>query len=175
MSRNRQTRGARYPATAKDEKVELILDLDRYVPALITFIANKLSRSATALYQERFTVNVTEWRILALLAIEPRISAARICQVIGFDKGPVSRTLAVMEENGLVAIKADLEDGRTSSISLTAKGAAIHDSVIVVALERERRLLSCLSKSERETLIGLLRRVHGNLDAVKGVGKIDHR
>ena len=54
-----------------------LLDLDRYVPALITFIANKLSRSATVLYQKRFAVNVTEWRILALLAIEPEIPAAR--------------------------------------------------------------------------------------------------
>jgi hypothetical protein len=31
-------------------------------------------------------------------------------------------------------------------------------------------LLSCLRKDEREVLIDLLRRVHGNLDAVKGVG-----
>ena len=173
MSSNRQARNLRSPATGKDPKVELVLDLDRYVPALITFIANKLSRSATVLYQKRFKVNVTEWRILSLLAIEPEISASRICYVIGFDKGPVSRTLAAMEERGLVAIRADREDGRTYSISLTARGAATHDHVIAVALERERRLLSCLSKGERETLIGLLRRVHGNLDAVKGAGEID--
>ncbi len=173
MSSNRQARNLRSPAAGRDPKVELVLDLDRYVPALITFVANKLSRSATALYQKRFGVNVTEWRILALLAIEPEISAARICHVIGFDKGPVSRTLAAMEERGLVAIRADREDGRTYSISLTAKGAATHDRVIAVALERERRLLSCLSKAERETLIVLLRRIHGNLDAVKGAGDLD--
>ena len=106
MSRNSQARGAggRGRQSGGGEQV---LDLDRYVPALITFIANKLSRSATVLYQKRFGVNVTEWRILSLLAIEPEISAARICYVIGFDKGPVSRTLAVMEQNGLVTIRAD--------------------------------------------------------------------
>ena len=75
-----------------------MLDLDRYVPAFITFIANKLSNSATALYQRNFGVNVTEWRIMSLLAIEPGIPASRICHVIGFDKGPVSRTLAVLQE-----------------------------------------------------------------------------
>src|SRR5437588_7149595 len=124
MSRNRQARNLRSPMAGKDAQVELILDLDRYVPALITFIANKLSRSATVLYQKRFAVNVTEWRILALLAIEPKISVARICYVIGFDKGPVSRTLKAMEERGLIAIKVDTEDGRTYSISLTPKGTA---------------------------------------------------
>ena len=161
-------------AASKGGRAGEVLDLDRYVPALITFIANKLSRSATTLYQKRFGVNVTEWRILALLAIEPIISAARICHVIGFDKGPVSRNLAVMEERGLVTIKADQRDGRTHAISMTPKGWATHDAVIAVALERERRLLSCLQKDEREILIGLLLRVHGNLDAVKGVGEPDH-
>ncbi|OAF15197.1 MULTISPECIES: MarR family winged helix-turn-helix transcriptional regulator [Bradyrhizobium] len=142
------------------------LDLDRYVPALITFIANKLSNSATAFYQRHFGVNVTEWRIMSLLAIEPGIPAARICHVIGFDKGPVSRTLSGLEKRGLVSIRTDPNDGRTHSISLTAKGRATHDKVIVAALDRERRLLSCLSKDEREVLIGLIRRLHENLGAV---------
>jgi DNA-binding MarR family transcriptional regulator len=143
-----------------------VLDLDRYVPALVTFIANKLSRSATALYQKRFRVNVTEWRILALLAIEPAIAASRICQVIGFDKGPVSRTLSIMQQRGLISIRSDPTDRRTHSISLTPKGRGIHDEIIVVALERERRLLACLHKDEQEMLINLLGRVHGNLAAV---------
>jgi DNA-binding MarR family transcriptional regulator len=144
------------------------LDLDRYVPAFVTFIANKLSKSATALYQRKFGVNVTEWRIMSLLAIEPGIPAARICHVIGFDKGPVSRTLGAMEKRGLIVIRSDPNDGRTHAISLTAKGRATHDKVIVAAFDRERRLLSCLSRDEQETLIDLLRRLHENLGAVTG-------
>ena len=100
------------------------LDLERYVPAFITFIANKLSNSATAYYQRNFGVNVTDWRIMSLLAIEPGIPASRICHVIGFDKGPVSRTLSVLQKRGLVAIRTAPDDGRTHSISLTAKGRA---------------------------------------------------
>jgi len=142
------------------------LDLDRYVPAFVTFIANKLSKSATALYQQKFGVNVTEWRIMSLLAIEPGIAASRICHVIGFDKGPVSRTLGAMEKRGLIVIRSDPKDGRTHAISLTAKGRTTHDKVIVAALDRERRLLSCLSRDEQEALIDLLRRLHENLGAV---------
>jgi DNA-binding MarR family transcriptional regulator len=142
------------------------LDIERYVPALVTFIANKLSNSATAVYQRNFGVNVTEWRIMTQLALEPGIPASRICHVIGFNKGPVSRTLAVMQKRGLITIRTDPNDGRTHSITLTAKGRAIHDKVIVVALEREKQLLSCLKVDERETLIDLLRRLHNNLGAV---------
>src|SRR3954462_14692883 len=160
MSRNRQARAPRTGAAGRSGRAEQVLDLDRYVPALITFIANKLSRSATVVYQKRFGVNVTEWRILSLLAIEPEISAARICHVIGFDKGPVSRTLAGMEERGLVSIRTDPKDGRSHSISLAVKGREIHDQIIGIALDRERRLLSCLSAAEQEVLIDLLVRVH---------------
>ena len=97
-------------------------DLNRYVPAFITFIANKLSNSATVFYQRNFGVSVTEWRIMSLLAIEPGIPASRICYVIGFDKGPVSRNLSVLQKRGMVVIRTSPDDGRTHAISLTARG-----------------------------------------------------
>lgn len=169
MSKGRQAR------TRPDTRAGhgAVLDLDRYVPALITFIANKLSRSANSHYQREFGVNVTEWRILSLLAVEPNIAAARICQVIGFDKGPVSRTLSAMEARGLITIARDPKDARSHSIAMTAKGWKIHDGVIAVALERERRLLGCLSEAERETLIALLLRIHGNLGSVTENGSTE--
>ena len=156
------------PAETADAGTGPTLDLNRYVPAFVTFIANKLSNSATVFYQRNFGVNVTEWRIMSLLAIEPGIPASRICHVIGFNKGPVSRTLAVMEKRGLIAIRTAPDDGRSHAISLTARGRTTHDKVIVAALDRERKLLSCLSKDEQETLIELLRRIHENLGAVTG-------
>ncbi|HTE97278.1 MAG TPA: MarR family transcriptional regulator [Bradyrhizobium sp.] len=166
MSKNGSTGSPRKAVPVSGVKTGQTLDLERYVPAFVTFIANKLSRSATAFYQRRFGVNVTEWRMMSLLAIEPGITASRICYVIGFDKGPVSRTLALMQKRGLIAIRTDPRDGRSHSISLTPKGRQVHDEVIVAALERERRLLACLRKDEREVLIDLLRRVHSNLGAV---------
>jgi DNA-binding MarR family transcriptional regulator len=167
MRKPRQSNGRKIPTAAAPPQGQ-VLDLDRYVPALITFIGNKLSRSASSLYQQAFGINVTEWRILSLLAIETGIPAARICQVIGFDKGPVSRTLALLQKRGLVTIATDPNDGRSHSISLTTRGRTTHDQVIAVALERERRLLTCLQEDEREQLIRLLLRVHGNLGAVTG-------
>ena len=170
MSHSPPSRKPRRPAPAEipDADDGPTLDLNRYVPAFITFIANKLSNSATAHYQRNFGVSVTEWRIMSLLAIEPGIPASRICYVIGFDKGPVSRNLSMLQKRGLVAIRTSPDDGRTHAISLTVRGRAIHDKVIVAALERERRLMSCLKKDEREVLIDLLRRLHENLGAVTG-------
>ena len=151
-----------------DRETGQVLDLDRYVPGLLTFLANKLSRSASALYSRRFGVNVTEWRIISQLAIEPRIPASRICQVIGFDKGPVSRSLAAMERKGILTIEKDAADARRSVIALTDGGLALHDRIIRVALEREERLLGCLPVPEQERLRMLLKAVHDNLGALEG-------
>jgi DNA-binding MarR family transcriptional regulator len=143
-----------------------VLDLSRYVPGLLTFLANKLSRGASALYQREFGVNVTEWRIMSQLALEPGIPAGRICQVIGFDKGPVSRSLATMARKGILTIEVDGADARRRVITLTDGGRALHDRIIAVALERERRLLACLAPEERERLIQTLNALHDNLPAV---------
>ena len=143
-----------------------VLDLENYAPALLTFLANKLTVGANALYRERFGIGVTEWRVMALLAIEAPITAARICQVIGLDKAPVSRCLAALEEAGLVRVKLDGSDARRRPVALTAAGRRLHDRIIKVALAREKRLLDCLSANERSTLLGLLNRLHVNLAAV---------
>lgn len=151
------------------------LDLGTYVPGLLTHLANKLGRGATTLYRRRFGVAVTEWRILSLLALEPGVPASRICQVIGFDKAPVSRSLAGMEARGLVTIRPDAADGRRRAIRLTPAGRALHDRIIVAALEREDRLLACLEEDERKTLIALLNRLHDGLGAVDAAEKTSSR
>lgn len=143
-----------------------VLDLAHYVPALLTFVSNKLSRSGSALYRRHFGVGIIEWRVLTMLALEPSIPASRVCQVIGLDKGPVSRSLAGLERQGLVTIRADAADTRRRLATLTPAGRALHDRIIVVALERERRLLSCLTAKQQDSLIELLNLLHENLGAV---------
>src|SRR5258708_17496905 len=150
MSKNGSVNSPQKATQIRGPRTGQPLDLERYVPAFVTFIANKLSRSATAFYQKRFGVNVTEWRIMSLLAIEPGITASRICHVIGFDKGPVSRTLTIMQNRDLIAIKTDPRDGRSHSISLTPERWKTHDAVICPSLQRERRPLASLREDRRE-------------------------
>src|SRR5258708_40017619 len=96
MSKNGSVNSPRKATQIRGARTGQTLDLERYVPAFVTFIANKLSRSATAFYQKRFGVNVTEWRIMSLLPIQPGITASRICHVIGFDQGPGTPARAII-------------------------------------------------------------------------------
>ncbi len=142
------------------------LDLNRYVPALLTFLANKLATGASGTYRKHFGIGVVEWRLLALLAVEDAITANRICQAIGLDKSAVSRALQTLETAGNVTGQADSRDGRRYTVSLTPQGRALHDRVLKVALERERRLLSDFTAQEVDTLIDLLGRMQAKVPLV---------
>ncbi|WP_009401448.1 MarR family winged helix-turn-helix transcriptional regulator [Pseudomonas bharatica] len=145
------------------------LNLDRYVPALLTSLTNKMSSGASACYRKHFGIGIVEWRVLAMLAVEDRISANRVVQVIGLDKSAVSRALQTLERDGHVATEIDTKDARRYTVSLTASGRNLHDRVLVTALERERLLLAALNDDEIEVLIGFLHRMSGQLDAVNAV------
>ncbi len=142
------------------------LDLNRYVPGLVTFLSNKLSSGASACYRKHYGIGVVEWRMLSMLAVENGISGNRICQVIGLDKGAVSRALHTLETAGYVRSEVDARDARRATVSLTAAGRELHDRVFDTAMERERRLLSDLSPQEVNTLVDLLTRLNAQVENV---------
>lgn len=157
------TRAGQAPAPAAAQTV----DLDRYVPAYLTWIANKLSRGASQHYLHTFDVGIETWRCLVLLAIDGSVSAQKVSRVIGMDKGSVSRCFKGMQEKGLIRTELDEGDGRYRIAVLTPKGRALHDQIIGVALARESAFLSVLDPQEVEVLTQLLRRLHENLPAVE--------
>lgn len=145
------------------------LNLDRYVPGLLTFLTNKMSSGASACYRKHFGIGIVEWRVLSMLAVESHINANRMVQVIGLDKSAVSRALQLLEREGYTTSEVDAEDARRHTVTLTKKGHALHERVLVTALERERLLLSDLSSDEVELLISFLHRMSSRLPAVNNV------
>ena len=146
------TRKASSRPSRKDGSV---VDLERYVPAYFTWIANKLSGGASSAYLRIFDVGIETWRLLVLLAIERELTAQSISRTIGMDKASVSRAFKSMQARGLITIGLDDADGRLRVARITAEGRALHDQILKLALERERAFLEVLNASEREVLIDL--------------------
>lgn len=167
MNTRKTTPKAQVKAAAPTGAVSPTVNLDHYVPAYLTWIANKLSRGASQQYLNTFDVGIETWRCLVLLAIDGSISAQHVSRVIGMDKASVSRCFKGMQERGLIRMALDETDGRVRLAVLTPEGRALHDQIIGVALERERAFLSVLSADEVEVLLGMLRRLHENLPAVE--------
>jgi DNA-binding MarR family transcriptional regulator len=145
------------------------LDLDRYVPGLLLWVSNKVSSGASQLYGSRFGIGVTDWRLLAYLEIYPWSTATQACELMGLDKGGVSRSLAFLQRNEWV--KSRPAGRRKVEYHTTAGGKRLHDQVIALALAREKALLTGFGERDRKTLIEFLHRLLANLDAVNHVGR----
>jgi len=147
------------------------LDLENYAVAYLTWIANKVSSSSSTTYRKRFGVGVTDWRIMALLAVEPWIPAGRISEVIGFDKAVISRSVGFMQERGLVETRYHDNNFRRQFVALTKAGLALHDRIVDVAREREEFLLADFSEQERRTAIRLLAKIHARATQLTKAGE----
>jgi len=143
------------------------IDLDHYAPAYFTFITTKLISGAASTYRRHFGVGIEVWRVLVMLALDEYISVNMVCQLIGMDKGSVSRAFKTMYELGLVKFSSDPNDGRMRYATLTAKGRRKHDEIKAVALARERAFLSCLHAEEIPVLMNMLWRLHADLPEVE--------
>jgi DNA-binding MarR family transcriptional regulator len=145
----------------------LVLDLDKYLPGLLTLIASNLSGGASSAYLSLYGVGIETWRVMVMLAIEGRVTAQRMVQLLDADKGSISRTFKTMQEQGLLHLEADANDGRVRHAVFTEKGRGLHDRILRLALVREAAAISVLSDAELATLRDLLRRVYVALPQVE--------
>jgi DNA-binding MarR family transcriptional regulator len=80
--------------------------------------------------------------------------------------GAVTKRIDRLERSGLVTRRVSEVDARARLIRLTAEGRRVVDEAVVDHVANEKRLLSGLSATERETLAGLLRKLGESIDAL---------
>jgi DNA-binding MarR family transcriptional regulator len=100
------------------------------------------------------------------IATKKDISVKRICDIIGYDKGTVSRAVRRIESLGLAAVRVDEDDSRVRRISLTPAGRRMHRQLEAIALQRRNFLESIFTKKERNQLVSLLQRLHAHVPKV---------
>lgn len=145
------------------------LDLQRYIPALISILENKLTNTASAVYRRHFGIGATEMRIVVQLGGRPRMSGSQIGQAAALDKAAVSRALKSLRSLGLITITAG--HGRRTAVALTRTGAALYQKGVALSRLREQYLLAGLSAAERETVIRFLTRMLDNMPLVSAAGE----
>jgi len=143
------------------------LPLERYVPGLLLWLSNKLTGSASQVYRRRFGISIVEWRVLSYLAVYETGTGSQMSQLMGSDKAGLSRAASVLQNKKLIKSQQGL--GRNLEFLLTAKGKAMHDRVIHLALARQDALLTGLNKSEVEDLVKYLNVLLRNLPAVEAI------
>jgi DNA-binding MarR family transcriptional regulator len=135
---------------------------DDFLPHLIARLAYQLNADLIEKLR-REGINVTRWRILAVLSMGDGITINEIIDRAMVQQSALSRALMRMEKENYVRRVLRREDARCVEVYLTDKGRALFNSLNIVVRRREQRLLEGFSPSGIEAAFSLMRRLSRNM------------
>lgn len=145
------------PRAAKNVKSSSdALTLEHFLPYRLSVLANTVSLHFAATYQERFSLTIPEWRVMAVLAQYPSISAVDVAERTAMDKVAVSRAVQALLKKGYVQRDIEPNDRRRSMLELSSAGRAVYRRVVPLAKTIERDLIAALKPSQRKLLDELI-------------------
>jgi DNA-binding MarR family transcriptional regulator len=128
------------------------LELDRFLPYRLSVLSNIVSTAISGAYEKRFGLTIPEWRVMAVLATTPGLSAAEVAQRTAMDKVAVSRAVASLLRERRIVRQTARADRRRSLLRLSAAGEKVYAQVVPMALDYERDLLAPLTQKDREVV-----------------------
>ena len=144
------------------------LDLFKFVPFRLNRLAAEVSNALSVEYQERYGLDIPEWRVLATLGFRnDACSAQYIAHCTRTHKSTISRAVTSLMQRKLVERVENADDRREFRLQMTAKGKALYEELIPQLLRREQEILSCLSAQERKDFAALLGKIEKSFDLVQ--------
>lgn len=110
-------------------------------------------------YEREFGLTIPQWRVIAVLARYPNLSAIEVAARTAMDKVAVSRAVQALLATRRVVRNYDKGDRRRSVLRLSALGREVYTRVAPLALSYEKRLLDALSSADRRALDRLIGRL----------------
>ncbi len=132
------------------------IELERFLPYRLSVLTNLVSGAIAGVYQQRFNLTIPEWRVIAVLARHPGLSAAEVAAHTRMDAVAVSRAVTRLLRASRIRRSIAAEDRRRSVLRLSAAGEAVYREIAPVALRYERALLEGLAAAEITALDAIL-------------------
>jgi len=135
------------------------LRLATFLPFRLSLLSNAVSQRIAELYDREFGLSIWQWRVMAVTADTPGISATKIGQRTQMDKVAVSRAVAGLIEVGYLERHPSSDDARRSNLVLTPAGLGIYELIVPLALAEEARLVGALPDKEQAELARLMEKL----------------
>jgi DNA-binding MarR family transcriptional regulator len=135
---------------------------DDFLPHLIARLAYQLNGDLIEKLR-REGINVTRWRIIAVLAMSDGITIKEIIDRAMMQQSALSRALMSMQKEQFVRRVVRRDDARCVEVYLTDKGRALFNTLNIVVRRREKRLLNGLSSQEVNAAFALIARLSRNM------------
>jgi DNA-binding MarR family transcriptional regulator len=143
------------------------LVLENFLPYRLSVLSNRLSAAIAEAYSSRFGLSIPEWRVMAVLAPNPGLSAAGVAERTAMDKVAVSRAVSRLLSTGRARRETAPGDRRRSVLELTAEGLRIYRRITPALRRYEAELLAGFGARERRSLDELLDRLEARAAALK--------
>jgi DNA-binding MarR family transcriptional regulator len=128
------------------------IDLERFLPYRLSVLTNLVSGAIASVYEQRFGLTIPEWRVIAVLARFPGLSAAEVAANTRMDAVAVSRAVTRLLRDGRIRRSIAADDRRRSVLRLSAAGESVYREIAPIALRYEHSLLEGLEHAEIEGL-----------------------
>ncbi len=144
------------------------LDLLSFVPFRLNRLAAEVSAALSEEYQQRYGLDIPEWRVLATLGFRnDACSAQYIAHCTRTHKSTISRAVTALMSRQLVERVENADDRREFVLRMTRKGKALYQQLIPRLLRKEQAILSCLTAREQQQFAAMLGKIEGSLDLVQ--------
>jgi DNA-binding MarR family transcriptional regulator len=148
---------SRIPATSAQRPL-----FDDFLPHLIARLAYQLNSDLIEKLRQQ-GINVTRWRILAVLSMGDGITIKEIIDRAMLQQSTLSRALMRMEKEKFLRRVLRPDDARCVAVYLTYKGRALFNSLNLVVRRRERRLLEGFPPAQATAAFALIPRLSRNM------------
>jgi DNA-binding MarR family transcriptional regulator len=150
------------------------LDLFRFVPFRLNRLAAEVSSALSGEYQERYGLDIPEWRVLATLGFRnDACSAQYIAHCTRTHKSTISRAVTALMTRQLVERVENEDDRREFKLRMTPKGKALYAQLIPRLLRKESEIMACLTSQEKNDFARLLGKIEDSLDLVQDSHEAD--
>jgi DNA-binding MarR family transcriptional regulator len=134
----------------------------------VGYLVKRCGVLMTQVAEERFAslpISFTQWVVLMRLMRQDHISATRLSAEIGHDMGALTRVVDELEHAGFARRERSHRDRRAVEIAITAAGRRAVQKGKGAVVELLNRLIQPFTDHEIDTLLALLTRLHGHLEA----------
>jgi len=149
---------------ARQEQANLLLP--EFLPYRIAVVARAISNELAQRYSDSGITN-PEWRVIAHLADVVTCSSGDICQRTSMDKATVNRALGRLVAGGLVLAEVSSQDRRLNVLTLTARGKALHQVIVPLALDVEAQLTETLTPEEKAVLFRAISKLDRRVEDIR--------
>jgi DNA-binding MarR family transcriptional regulator len=123
-----------------------------HIPYRILLLSKMIDRVTAQHVRDTAQLTLAEWRVLTHVEMIGKCSAAEVASVAYSDRAEVSRAIGSLEQRGLVQREANPRNRKSSLVSLTAEGKAVHTAIRGERGKFSEQWLTDLSEAERAAL-----------------------